>query len=184
MTPRIRKLALVAHVATSVGWLGAVVTFLAMALIGLLSDDDQVVRGVYIIMEPLAWLILVPLAGASLLSGVVQALGTPWGLLRHYWVVFKFLIDLAATTVLLSYMRTFQLMASVAADTTTDLTIVRNPSPAVHGGAALLLLLAALTLSIYKPRGLTRYGWRKQLQPGARSRIQLPPAGRRRPHRR
>jgi hypothetical protein len=28
--------------------------------------------------------------------------------------------------------------------------------------AAIVVLLVALTLSIYKPRGLTSYGWRKQ----------------------
>jgi hypothetical protein len=32
----------------------------------------------------------------------------------------------------------------------------------VHAGGALLLLLAAVTLSVYKPRGMTRYGWREQ----------------------
>ena len=32
----------------------------------------------------------------------------------------------------------------------------------VHAGAALLLLLVAVTLSVYKPRGMTRYGQRKQ----------------------
>ncbi|MGG1556145.1 hypothetical protein [Paenibacillus ferrarius] len=32
----------------------------------------------------------------------------------------------------------------------------------VAAGAALLVLLVATTLAVYKPRGLTRYGWRKQ----------------------
>jgi hypothetical protein len=33
-----------------------------------------------------AWLVIMPLSVATLVSGLVQALGTTWGLLRHYWV--------------------------------------------------------------------------------------------------
>jgi hypothetical protein len=41
--PRLRKFALTAHVTTTVGWLGAVVVFLALAVIGLASQDAQTV---------------------------------------------------------------------------------------------------------------------------------------------
>ncbi len=34
MAPGVRKLALTAHVASSVGWLGAVVAFLALSIVG------------------------------------------------------------------------------------------------------------------------------------------------------
>ena len=37
---------------------------------------------------------------------------------------------------------------------------LRNPSPVAHAAAALLLLLVATALSVYKPRGMTRYGHR------------------------
>jgi hypothetical protein len=115
-------------------------------------------------MEPAAWYILLPLAVASLLTGIVQSLGTAWGLLRHYWVLFKLLINLVATAVLLTYMETFALMARVAADPSADLGQVRNPSPALHAALALLLLVVATALAVYKPRGMTRYGQRKQHQ--------------------
>ncbi len=55
-------------------------------------------------------------------------------------------------------------MAAVAADPRVDLAAVRNPSPALHAGAAMLLLLLAAALSIYMPRGMTRYGWRRRQQ--------------------
>jgi len=84
MPPHLRKFALTAHVTTTVGWLGAVVVFLALAVVGLTSQDPQTVRGAYLVMEPAAWLVLVPLAFASLLTGIVQALGTTWGFFRHY----------------------------------------------------------------------------------------------------
>jgi hypothetical protein len=160
MQPRVRKVALIAHVASSVGWLGAVAAFLGVSLVGLTSDDAPTVRGAYLVMEPAAELVLVPLALVSLVTGIVQGLGTPWGLVRHYWVVFKLAINLVATTVLLLYLETFRSLAAVARDPGTELTTVRNPSPALHAGAALLLLLVATTLAVVKPRGLTRYGRR------------------------
>jgi hypothetical protein len=162
MSPRVRKVALTAHVASSVGWLGAVAAFLTLGIVGLTSEDAQTTRGAYLVMEAAAWFVLVPLAFASLLTGLVQALGTTWGLFRHYWVAFKLLINLIATIVLLVYMETFRVMADVAADRSTDLDTVRNASPVLHAALALLLLLVATTLAIYKPRGLTPYGRRKQ----------------------
>jgi hypothetical protein len=162
LTLGIRKLALTAHVVASVGWLGAVASFLALSIIGLTSQDAETVRGVYLVMEPAAWLVLVPLAFASLLTGLVQALGTTWGLFRHYWVLFKLLINVVATAVLLIYVRTFDSMADVAADPRSDLSAVRSLSALVHAALALLLLLVATTLAVYKPRGLTPYGRRRQ----------------------
>jgi hypothetical protein len=113
-------------------------------------------------MEPAAWLVLVPLAVASLLTGLIQALGTTWGLFRHYWVLFKLLINVVATAVLLIYMETFGSMADVAADPRSDLSAVRNVSPLLHAALALLLLVVATTLAVYKPRGMTPYGRRRQ----------------------
>jgi hypothetical protein len=104
------------------------------------------------------------LAFASLLTGLICSLGTTWGLFRHYWVIFKLIINVFATFVLLIYMETFSLMARVAADPSIDLTLVRNASPALHAALALMLLLVATGLSVYKPRGMTAYGWRKQQQ--------------------
>jgi hypothetical protein len=162
MPPRLRRFALTTHVTCSVGWLGAVVVFLALAVIGLASPRPQTVRGVYLVMEPAAWSVLVPLAFASLLSGLVQSLGTSWGLARHYWVLAKLLINVVTTVVLLLYLPTFAAMAAVAAEPGADLAAVRNPSPVIHAGAATVLLLLAAALSVYKPRGLTRYGWRRR----------------------
>jgi hypothetical protein len=162
VTPGIRKLALTAHVVSSVGWLGAVAGFLGLSVVGLASDEPATVRGAYLVMEPAAWFVLVPLAFASLLTGLIQALGTTWGLVRHYWVLFKLLINVAATAVLLLYMETFDSMADVAADPRSELGAVRNVSPLLHATLAVLLLVVATTLAVYKPRGLTRYGRRRQ----------------------
>lgn len=161
----VRTFTLVAHVTTSVGWLGAVVVFVGLSVLGMTSRDAATVRGVYLVMEPAGWSVLVPLALVSLLTGLVLSLGTTWGLFRHYWVVFKLLINVVAGTVLLLYMQTLGFLADLAAATTTaaaDVSTLRTPSPVIHAAGALLLLLVAAALSVYKPRGLTRYGQRKQ----------------------
>ena len=165
LTPRLRKLALTAHVTASVGWLGAVAAFLALSIAGLTSQDPQTVRGAYLVMELTGWVVLVPLSLASLLTGLVCSLGSNWGLFRHYWVLFKLLINVVATIVLLLYMQTLGTLGDVAAATTlsgTGLRELKDPSPTLHAAAALLLLLVATTLAVYKPRGITRYGRRIQ----------------------
>jgi len=117
-------------------------------------------------MELTGWFVLVPLSFASLLTGIVQSLGTAWGLFRHYWVTVKLLITVFATVVLLTYMRTLDSLASAAAKTTFSTTDLGGhhgaASPVVHASAAIVLLLVCVVLSVYKPWGRTRYGQRRQ----------------------
>lgn len=163
--PALRRLTFTAHVTSSVGWVGAVLVFVTLAGIGLTSQDERTVRGAYLVMAPAAWFVLVPLAHAALVSGIALSLGTPWGLIRHYWVVLKLVITAFSTAILMIYMGTFRLMAGVAADPVVDLGLVRNPSPLLHAILALVLLLAATVLGIYKPFGMTPYGTRRQMGP-------------------
>ena len=112
-------------------------------------------------MAPAAWFVLVPLAHASLLSGIAISLGSPWGLIRHYWVVAKLAITLFCTIILMIYMGTFRQMAGIATDPSVGLHGIRNPSPLLHAVLALVLLLTATVLGIYKPFGVTPFGRRK-----------------------
>jgi len=164
LTPRLRKLTLTAHITSSVGWLGAVVVFLALAIAGLTSQDAQMVRAAYLAMELTGWYVIVPLSLASLLTGPVQSLCTEWGLFRHYWILVKLLITLLATIVLLVHMQPIDYMATAAAETTLSSADLRGMRVQLvaDAGAALLVLLVATAMSVYKPRGLTSYGRRKQ----------------------
>ena len=164
LTPAVRRFTFTTHITSSVGWVGAALAFLALAVIGVTSEDERTVRGAYLVMAPAAWFVLVPLAHASLLTGIVLSLGTTWGLFRHYWVVVKLGVTVFATVILLIYMGTFREMAGVAADPVMDLAVVRNASPIVHAILALVLLLVATVLGVYKPFGMTAYGKRKQLE--------------------
>jgi hypothetical protein len=164
MTPSLRKLVLTAHITVSVGWIGAVAAFLALAIAGLTSRDAAMVRTAYSAMELTARLVIVPLAFASLLTGLVESLATPWGLFRQYWVVAKLLFTTCATVVLLAKMPLIGYAAHQAAQTTSSSAglHVAGTQLAFHASGGLLVLLVITALSVYKPWGLTRYGQRKQ----------------------
>jgi len=164
MTPRLRKFTLTAHVTSSIGWFGAVAAFLALAVTGLISQDAELARAAYLAMELTTWFVIVPLALVSLLSGVASSLGTRWGLFRYYWTLVKFLVTIFVTIVLLVHTQSIDLLARVAAKApvfSTDLHSLQLLM-VVASGAALLALLVLTALSVYKPQGMTRYGWRKQ----------------------
>lgn len=167
MTAGARKLALTAHLVTSVGWLGAVAGFLALAVRGLTSQEPQMAQAAPLAMEVLAWLVIVPLAFASFFTGLVSSLGTSWGLLRHYWVVIKLVVTLLSTLFLLLHVGPIDTLAAAAREANAsgaDLDGIRVQL-VVDAGAALLVLLVATALGVYKPRGVTPYGWRKQQAP-------------------
>ncbi len=163
MSPRLRKIVLMTHIVSSVGWIGAVAAFFALAVASLTSQDAATVRGAYLAMDVTTWYVILPLAVATLLIGTIQALGSRWGLLRHYWVLIKFLITFVAFVVFATKLPLISYLAGVAAQTTpsaADLGI--RMELVVHSGGGLLVLLVPAALSVYKPRGMTRYGQRKQ----------------------
>jgi hypothetical protein len=159
MTIGVRKFALTAHVTSSVGLLGSIAAFLALAVAGVTSQDVPTVRAAYLAMELIARSVIVPLAFASLLTGLIQSLGTPWGLFRYYWVVVKLLLTVFAAGVLLVKMELIDYAARLAAEMSLSRTDLRAAGIqlAVHAAGGLLLLLVPAVLSVYKPPGLTRY---------------------------
>src|SRR5205809_6767201 len=118
MTAGIRRFMLAAHVVSSVGWLGAVAVFLALSVARLASDDAQMARASYQVLEMIAWFVIVPLCLASVLTGFVSSLGTTLGLFRHYWIVIKLVITIPATIVLFVHMRPISLVSQVASERT------------------------------------------------------------------
>jgi hypothetical protein len=160
MTPRLRKLVLTSHVTFSVGWLGAVLTYLVVSIVGLTSIDPQLVRGTYLSMQLMAWFVIVPCAIAALLSGLLQSLATEWGLFRHYWILAKLALTTFGTAILLLHAPRVSEMAIHAAESalaTGDYTQQRT-SLVVHAGGGLTILVAATALSIFKPWGKTALG--------------------------
>jgi hypothetical protein len=166
MTAGVRKFALTSHITASVGWLGSVAAFLALAIAGLASQESEIVRAAYVGMHLTTWYVIVPLCVASLLTGVIEGFGTPWGLFRHYWVLTKLLLTMLATVILLVHTVPIDRVAGVAMQTALSSSDLRQLRIQLVGdaSAALFVLLVTTILSVYKPWGMTPYGIRRQLE--------------------
>ena len=158
-SPSVRNGSLTLHILTSVGWAGAVGVFLAHSIATNASADARVVRAAAWAMDIAAWYAILPLALASLASGLIHAVGTPWGLARHYWVTFKLALALAATAVLLLKLGPISALAEVAS---VDDALVGHGSLRVslmlHAVGGLVVLIAATVLAVFKPRGRISWG--------------------------
>jgi hypothetical protein len=160
MGPRLRKLALAAHLTFSVGWIGAVFSYLALGVGAVSSRDARTVRAAWVAMELTGWYVIVPLALASLLTGIVMALGTRWGLFRHYWVLFSLVLTVVATVVLLLHMPTVTALAGEA-QKAVGARLEELGGDLLHPALGLVVLLSVQVMNVYKPPGMTRYGRRK-----------------------
>ena len=155
MNPRLRKLALTAHLACTLGWLGALTGFLALAIVGLAAPEMRTMQACYVAMGLIAWFVIVPLAHGALATGLVQALGTPWGLFRHYWVVAKLALTVLALAILVLKMGPISHLAAAADEgfPGTDLFGLRV-SVMAHAAGGVAVLLAIAAIAVYKPTGL------------------------------
>ena len=180
MSPPVRKLVLVVHLVLSVGWIGGVFAYLAVD-VAALSNDPQTSSSAWSAMATIGWWVLVPLSVASLVTGIALAIGTPWGLFRHYWVVISLVLTIFATAVLIEHMSDVSgaanAMRSSGAHAAADAAHAGGsaqrsggPGDFLHAIGGLVVLLVIAVLNVYKPRGLTPYGWRRRV--AARSEIE------------
>jgi hypothetical protein len=139
--------------------LGAVVVFLALAITGFRSQNSQLVRSACLAMEITAWFVIVPFSIASLSSGIAQALFTRWGLFDYYWIVVKLFLTLAMTGLLLLHLQPISYLAGAASEVSFSKT--QEMSSLVEliakSGAAIIVLLATTTISVYKPWGRIQF---------------------------
>jgi hypothetical protein len=161
MAPTLRKFVLSVHLTSSLGWVGAVVAYIALGVTAATRQDAETVRGTWIAMELTGWYVIVPLALAALLTGVVISLGTPWGLFRHYWVLISLALTILATLILLLHMPSVSSTTRIAREA-NDARLAQLGGDLGHAVGGVLVLLVITVLNVYKPRGLTPYGWRKQ----------------------
>jgi uncharacterized membrane protein len=160
MGPRIRKTVLVVHVLASVGWFGAVAAFIALAVAGLGGGDAEGVAGVYAAAQVITWYVILPLGILSFISGIVQGLGTQWGLVRYWWVFIKLVLTTGALALLVVHIQVVDRAASHigtgAMAGMSGLDEVRLQLVVDSAGAVAVLVITTL-LSVVKPRGRTPF---------------------------
>jgi len=155
-SPGARKATLAVHVVSSVGWLGAVATYLALAVLVVTAPSAVRVATLLESMRTLVWVVLLPAAALSFLSGLVSSWLSPWGLFRHYWVTVKFGVSLLCVAVLAMYTQDIQVAVDGASRLPAAGTVpagLGDPSHAVHAAAALVVLTVTTALAVYKPKG-------------------------------
>ena len=154
-----RKTLLAAHVTAIAGVVGADLALVTLGLAALGGADPATV---FPAAAVIASGLVLPFALAALVTGIVLALVTRWGLLRYWWVTIKLVITVALTAAVL-----FVLVPGLeaTAHAARQGAVARNPL-LVGPVAASLLLFAALLLFVFKP------AWRLR----AHGRVPAPPA--------
>lgn len=147
LSPPWRKFVLTAHIATAVGWLGVDLVLLTLGIAGLAGADPAVV---YPAQSLVGRVLFTPLCVLVWLIGVANAMLTPWGLARHWWVLVKLLL----TTLMLGLVL-FLLYPGLteAGELAGDLPSRDRVNMVVAPAVSSTLLVVATVLSTYKPWG-------------------------------
>lgn len=166
LSGRPRRLLRAAHVAVSGGWLGLVVAMLVLGAGAAAGGDASLAGLTYTLMDRIGSAVIPPLAVATLLTGLVLSVTTPWGLLRHWWVVVKVVLGLA---VIVTGVTMTGAWIQQASDTAGGAG--RTSWLLVAGSVAHLLMLGfATVISVDKPWGRTPRGRRLAEQRTTRAR--------------
>ena len=165
MNRGLRKFVLTVHITFAVSWLGSVASFFALAVVGVNSRDAQTVRSTYLAMDLITRFVIFPLSFAPLITGPILSICTPWGLFRHYWIIAKLTITILSTLILLVHIRPISYLSVQATQgTLSNADHQVQIQMIVASGTALVALIVATGLGVYKPKGMTPYGWRKQYE--------------------
>ena len=162
LSPGLRKLVLAAHVLVAVGWFGVVLAKLVLEVAAVTTRDQGMARAAYGLMANLDRVSFPPMAVATLLTGVVLAVGTAWGLFQHYWIVAKLALTVAVVVTGVVFVgawtrQALALSSGPAAALATGPALDSAPMLLIGAAVAHLLMLGAATvISVYKPWGRIR----------------------------
>jgi hypothetical protein len=166
LAPRTRKLVLLVHVISSVGWLGIHLGNIVFVMVGLLTSDPATQRTAFLAVELLGGIVLIPISLLAFTTGVILGLGTKWGLVRHWWVLTKFVLTLVPVFLIpLSLLPGYgELADAVRLAPDGQLADVGSHGSSMVGAAVVstTMYVTSTVLSVFKPWGRTRWGKRRQ----------------------
>ncbi|MBB5158065.1 DUF2269 domain-containing protein [Saccharopolyspora phatthalungensis] len=160
LSPGAYKLCSTIHLVVAGSWLGVTAGKLILGLAAVLTAAPPRAQSLYLAMDAID-IAFPPLAIATLVSGIALALGTKWGLLRHYWVVTKLVLTVAVIVTAVQLEDSYVRRAVPALEWRGDGTFFGAQPwsaglllalPVLHLG----MLLVATVVSVYKPWGKTR----------------------------
>lgn len=163
LSGRPRKVVRATHIAVSVGWLGLVVAMLTLSISAATAADSTFALACYAMMERIGGAVVPVFAVATLVTGIVLSVATPWRLLPHWWVIVKLVLAVAVIVT----------AVALTGDWVQQAVGYAARAPGAEGGSTgslaawlvvagsvvhLLLLWAATTISVDKPWGKTKRG--------------------------
>lgn len=92
---RLRQVLVFLHVTSSLGWTGAGAANVVLAVTGATTSSAEVRRVAYGLIDRIDVALVIPLAFTTLVGGVLVSVATPWGLVRHWWVLVKLVLTVA-----------------------------------------------------------------------------------------
>lgn len=143
LAPSIRRAILSLHIVASVGLLGEVSGFLAVAIQAARTDDPAFAATSYDLLATFSLVFGIPLSLTALVTGVILGRRSKWGVFRYPWVAIK--LGLLASVILVG--------ALVLGPTVDRLRDGGGGETLVIAGASwdVLALVLATGLSVYKP---------------------------------
>lgn len=169
LSRRARRLVLLTHLMLALGWLGADVVVGVLAVTGFVSDDPAQVAASYTALNTFAVPVLLIFGLGTLGSGVVLSLASRLGLIRHWWVLIKLLLNLGLSALVLILLQP-RLTTAAEQATRIDQTLTDRLGtipvdllfPAFVSGAA---LIGAALLGTFRPWGPTPFAQRSKPNP-------------------
>lgn len=158
MNQNSRKVILLFHIITTISWLGSIIAYLPFAIAIINEPSLEALKGSYTAMNLIAWQVVLPLSLLSFISGLILALTSKWGLFKYYWVTIKIGINLVSILVLIKYLLNLKPFLTLFEGPISPegLSKLQTPGHLVHASLAILALLIASFLSVFKKPGLIK----------------------------
>ncbi|SCL24849.1 hypothetical protein GA0070616_2995 [Micromonospora nigra] len=151
---RWRQLVLWLHVVTSVGWMAQALAIFVLLVTSLTTQSRAEAVSATSMAQVLDGRLLAPLANASAFTGFMLAAATPWGFVRHWWVLVKFAITLVQL-----HLGIFVLGGALKDSASAAATGSAGPAVPLAVGSALMAGAIAFQawVSVAKPWSTTRW---------------------------
>lgn len=157
VSPLGRKALRVLHFIFTGGWVGGTAAMTFLSVLGASTTDVEVKRAVYLVMSRLDAAFIVPLVFGSIVSGVILAAKTPWGVFRYKWVGAKLVLAVAMVIFAVStVMRWVKRLADASANGDWGGVASLDRSLVVAAIAFMFGLAAIIVIAVLKPWGKWR----------------------------
>jgi hypothetical protein len=157
LTPAVRKTLLALHIVLGIGWMGVDIALLVLLITARTTDDATLAVSGFNAIRMIVPVAVPPLSLGILATGLLLGLGTPWGLVRYWWVLIKLILSGVMTVLVFTSLVPEVSSMAILAATTGSADAVRAslgdlPTQLLFPPVVSFAMLGIATfLSIFKP---------------------------------